>query len=148
MPHVQTKYFGNIEFPDETVIHTPAGIPGFAGERAFLLIQLPGQYPLVYLQSMLTPGLCFPALPVRVASAHYQLEIGDEDREILGVGRWPSIGREVLCLGLLAAHDDGPPTVNLAAPVVIHLKSRTAAQCVNVAGPYDLRQALEPGAPA
>jgi flagellar assembly factor FliW len=148
MPSVQTRFFGTIDYSDESVIHTPLGIPGFNSERAFLLIQLPGQHPLVYLQSMQTAELCFPALPVRVASAQYEIEIGDDDRAVLGVRPRPTIGQDVLCLALVSADETGAPTANLMAPVVIHLRSRVGIQCVNAAGPYDLRHPLETAVPA
>lgn len=137
-----------MEFDPEAVIRTPSGLPGFPAERAFLLVQLDGQYPLVYLQSITTPSLCFPALPVAVASSSYQIELAEEDRRILGLSTRPAIGRDVLCLSLLAAEEDGRPTVNLLAPVVVDIRTRTALQCINGTGGYSLRHPLDLGAAA
>ena len=143
MSTVNARYFGEVEYSEDAVIRAPEGIPGFPDDTEYLLIQLPAQHPLVYLQSVQTPQLCFQALPVRVAHPGYQLEIGDEDARLLGVAARPAIGREVLCLALLAADNTGGVTANLMAPVVIHISSRMAAQCLNTAGSYACRHPLD-----
>jgi flagellar assembly factor FliW len=142
MSSLRTRYFGEIAWSADATIRMPLGLPGFEHETAFLLIQLPGQHPLVYLQSMQTPEICFPALPVRVAEPAYELEIGDEDSRVLGVGSRPRIGSEVLCLALLAADEKLGTTANLMAPVVIEIGSRCAVQCVNLARGYLCRHPL------
>ncbi len=143
MSSFPTRYFGELEYSEDALIRAPLGIPGFEHETEFLLLQLPGQYPLVYLQSTKTPGVCFPALPAQVADSSYELEISEEDGSILGVGRSPGIGSEVLCLALLAATGEGTATANLMAPVVVHIHSRLAVQCLNAAGTYGCRESLE-----
>jgi flagellar assembly factor FliW len=148
MSFVETRYFGPIPFTEDSLIRTPQGIPGFASETGFLLVQLPGQYPLVYLQSIQSPDLCFPALPVRVADAAYELEISDEDSGVLGTSNRPAIGRDVLCLALLAAEENDSATANLMAPLVVSLPSRIGVQCLNSAGNYPCRHRMEEGVPA
>ncbi|MDZ4797991.1 MAG: flagellar assembly protein FliW [Bryobacteraceae bacterium] len=137
-----------MEYTEDAVIRTPLGLPGFESETGFLLIQLPGQYPLVYLQSLQSPDLCFPALPVRVADADYQLEVNDEDSGVLGVSTRPGIGSDVLCLALLAAEETGTATANLKAPLVVRIGTRIGVQCLNSAGDYLCRHPLEEGVPA
>jgi flagellar assembly factor FliW len=145
---VETKYFGPMEYSDDAVIRTPLGFPAFERETGFLLVQLPGQYPLVYLQSVTSPDVCFPAVPVRVADPDYRLELGEDDSRMLGVGTRPLIGEEVLCLALLAGGEKGGPTANLLAPVVVHIASKIGVQCVNAAGEYDCRQSFDEMVPA
>lgn len=140
---VQTRYFGTMDYTEDEVILTPLGIPGYVSETDFLLIQLPGQYPLVYLQSLRTPDLCFPALPVRVADPAYELQISEEDSAVLGTSNRPRIGSDVLCLALLAAEEDGTTTANLMAPLVVRIGTRTGVQCLNAGGKYLCRQTLE-----
>lgn len=148
MPSVQTRYFGEMAYTEDAVIRTPQGVPGFESEPGFLLIQLPGQYPLVYLQSMQSPDLCFPALPVRVADPAYELEISDEDSRVLGTSTQPKIGHDVLCLALLAAEESNSTTANLMAPLVVHIGTRVGVQCLNAAADYLCRHPLEEAVPA
>lgn len=148
MSSVETRYFGPIPLVEDSVVHTPQGIPGFESETGFLLVQLPGQYPLVYLQSIQSPDLCFPALPVRVADAAYELEISDEDCGVLGTSNRPAIGSDVLCLALLAAEENDSATANLMAPIVVNLRARIGVQCLNSAGNYLCRHRLEEAVPA
>jgi flagellar assembly factor FliW len=103
---------------------------GFENEESFLILQYPDQYPLVYLQSIATPELCFLALPVLAVEREYSLHLTSEDASLIETGERPRIGADVLCLALITMHPDGP-TANLLAPVVINLKSRAALQCIS-----------------
>ena len=128
MPSCQTRYFGTAEFQDDSVLAFAQGLPGFAEETEFVLLQRQSEYPLVYLQSTRTADLCFLAIPVLSACAGYELELSDEDARRLGVSVCPKIGADVLCLALVSVHTD-EPTANLFAPVVVNLGTRAAAQC-------------------
>src|SRR5512138_648877 len=78
-----TRYFGNMEYLDESVLHFPDGLPGFDCEHNFLPIQQPESAPLVYLQSLTLPDLCFVALPATVACRDYQPLLSEHDAELL-----------------------------------------------------------------
>ena len=58
-----TKYFGPVAYEESNVLRFPAGLPGFEEERRFLSLEQPAHAPLVFLQSLTTPDLCFVALP-------------------------------------------------------------------------------------
>lgn len=141
MPSALTTHFGLRHYADDAVIHMPQGLPGFESETGFVALQVDGQYPLVYLQSTRTPDLCFVALPVLSVDGAYLLKLREEDSEILGLDLAPRIGRDVLCLTLIAI-EGHEATANLLAPVVINLTSRIAAQCVNMRGCYSDRHSL------
>ncbi|MBC7928675.1 MAG: flagellar assembly protein FliW [Bryobacteraceae bacterium] len=142
MPRATTLYFGDKDYDDDSVIRTPQGIPGFSDETSFLLIQIPEQHPLVYLQSTRTPSVCFPGLPVLALHPQYELEISEEDSCMLEVGIRPQIGTEVLALTLLSPAEGGA-TANLLAPIVVNLARRLALQVVNHIGEYTCRESVE-----
>ena len=144
MPGCDTRYFGPVEYEEHTVIRMVQGPLGFEEDRAFLLLQRPEQYPLVYMQSVLTPRLCFLALPVLAVARDYALQLTREDAEVLRMAQHPQIGVDALCLVLLTARPDGA-TANLLAPVVVNLKSRSALQCLNVRGTWSHQHALDSG---
>ena len=52
MPAIQTKYFGNIEYPQDSRLHFASGLPGFEDQRWFVLLERPDMHPLSFLQSL------------------------------------------------------------------------------------------------
>jgi flagellar assembly factor FliW len=102
MGTLHTKYFGEIEHADESSFHFPHGLPAFEEEKRFVPLDLPGSEPLVFLQSVTTPALCFLAFPILVVDPEYRLALAAEDLAVLGLdGDEPKIGQEVLALALL-----------------------------------------------
>lgn len=144
MPQFATKHFGAVEYQPESVFEFPAGLPGFEQETRFLPIEQPSSYPVVFLQSLNRPELCFITLPVRVVDPNYRPAIAAEDLQALGVAqdRQPEIGREVLCLAIVSVAEDRAPTANLLAPVVVNLKTRRGVQAIQTGSGYLQQQSL------
>jgi flagellar assembly factor FliW len=109
-------------------IEFPHGLPGFEKEHRFYITERAGFEPLVFLQSAISPGLCFTALPVQVIDPGYQLELTPEEVRLLSGGSPISTG--LLSLAIVTAQEDGPVTVNLLAPVVVNLAQRVGLQAV------------------
>lgn len=147
MPQLATKHFATITYQGDTVLEFPAGLPGFERERFFVPIDHPTSHPIVFLQSLSSPELCFITLPVLVVAPDYRLAIAAEDLRLLGLDetRQPAIGSEVLCLAVVSVAEREQPTANLLAPVVVNLKTRRAVQAIQEGSPYAHRHPL--GAP-
>jgi flagellar assembly factor FliW len=141
MPFCETAHFGRIEYDAASRLNFSEGLPAFESERQFVLVQRPEQNPLVFLQSVTTPGLCFPALPVHVVERSYTPSLSDQDLELLGFTGQPVYGADALFLALIALHEDDP-TANLLAPIVVNLSTRAAAQCVDSEMRYSHRCSL------
>jgi flagellar assembly factor FliW len=140
-----TKLFGDLEFEPAAVFTFNAGIPGFEDYREFVFVERPQTHPLVFMQSVQDPELCFIAVPVSAADTSYRLEMSPEDRASLGLpesGPLPIDG-EVACLALVSSSESGP-TVNLASPIVLNVWARRGLQAVRSDGIYSLRQPLAP----
>ena len=140
----QTRYFGTLEYQENSILVFPDGIPAFERETHFLAIRQPLNQPLVFLQSLADPNLCFATLPAQVACPGFRLRIAQEDLNALDLEarRQPVIGRDVLCLALLSLEEMGPPTVNLLAPVVVNLRTRRGRQVIQIDSRYSHRQPL------
>jgi len=140
---LETQRFGRIAYEPESVIVFSAGLPGFEDRHRFLAVQLPDTKPLVFLQSLEDPGLCFATLPVLAVEPRYRLRLGGEDLERLGFsgGLQPRIGADVLCLAILSLRSSGP-TANLLAPVVVNVKNLKAVQAVMGDSGYSHRHSL------
>lgn len=130
MPEIQTRQFGLVKFEETSVLHFPAGLPAFEARTRFLMIERAVTAPVVFLQSVDTPELCFCTVPVAAIDPDYQLAMTEEDARLLNAAGAP------LCLVILAPTGAAGWTANLLAPVVIDLASRRAVQAVRADARY------------
>ena len=117
---IHSPWIGEIEWDEQCEIHFPHGLPGFENERRFLPVEIPAQRPLVYLQSVENHAVCFLCLPVLTIDPAFALELSEDDHAMLRLedGLEPELGRDVLCLGLLAPLGRTVET-DLRTPIVI-----------------------------
>jgi flagellar assembly factor FliW len=146
MPHVQTRFFGELEYRDEDVLLFPSGLPGFEDHRNFVFLKKPGLEPLMFLQSLLSRSLCFILLPARAVDQTYQLDLtGDELREIgLAIERIPVVGEDILCAAMICTGEGSVPTANLMAPIVVNLYNNVGMQVIHPETRYSYRHPLSP----
>ena len=145
MPFLETQNFGRIEYQQGSQIDFPSGLPGFEERRRFLAVQLPHTNPLVFLQSLEDPALCFVTLPVLAVDPKYRLHLSTEELDTVGLptARQPRIGVDVTCLSVISIRAGGP-TANLLAPVVVNVANMQAVQAVMVDSGYSHQHALVP----
>lgn len=113
----------------------PHGIPAFENETRFRLIE---REPLLFLESETNPGLSFLLLPVALIDPDYRMTISAEDQETIGALR----ESRLMCLAVITAAEDSPPTANLLAPVVINLDTGRAVQAVRSDSVYSHKKAI------
>ncbi|MBZ5575425.1 MAG: flagellar assembly protein FliW [Acidobacteriia bacterium] len=144
MPKLTTVHFNELEYDPEAVFTFPGGLPGFEDETSFLFIEQPHTRPLVFMQSLRNPGLCFLALPALTVEPEYRLSLSSEDLAALALpsGATPQIGSEMGCFVLVTVAEDAGPTVNLMSPVVVNLRDRRGIQAIPAASPYSLHHPL------
>jgi flagellar assembly factor FliW len=144
MPLLETKYFGPLAYREESVFNFPDGLPSFDDEKSFVPIELPQNAPLLFLQSLLQPSLCFIALPVLAVDRKYRLAVSPEDLAELELDpdRQPELAREVLVLALVSLHDGFSATANLMAPIVVNVTTRRALQAIRRDSTYSHRQVI------
>jgi flagellar assembly factor FliW len=134
----ETKYFGATEYTEPSIIHFPRGLPGFEDLMQFLCIEQPTLRPLVYLQSLAEPDICFLTLPARAVDPTYRLELGSEESQLLQLGsEAPEIGKNIACMTILSTGKDKTATANLLAPVVINISRQIGVQVVQAQSGYD-----------
>ena len=113
----------------------PNGIPAFETERRFRLIE---RDPLLFLESEANPELSFLLLPMALIDPDYRLALAAEDRATLQA----SAESRLLCLAVITAAEDLPPTANLLAPVVVNLDRGRAVQAVRCDSVYSHKHPL------
>jgi flagellar assembly factor FliW len=142
MQILKTKNFDEVSYDPEALLVFPGGLPGFEEQRRFLALHYADTDPLVYLQSVEIPDLCFVTLPVLSVDPAYRLHVEPEDRERIGLGsEGLQIGGNVLCVAVVSLREDGP-TANLLAPIVVNLRNRLAVQAVSPESGYSHQQPL------
>lgn len=145
MPRFETKYFGTVDYDERSVHDFPLGLPGFEEQRKFLFIEQPVSKPLVFVQSLATPEVCFPAVAAHVVAPDYRLNLGTEELVELGLppDLQPEIGPDLLCLLILSVEEGSAPTANLLSPLVVNLRLRRGLQAVQAGSGYSHRHRLE-----
>ena len=129
---LHTKYFGEIEYLEEDLLHFTAGPFGFEEEREFLLLPFEGSAgTLLCFQSTRTPALAFVAMDPFALLPEYAPVLQPQELEELGVS---------------------DSTVNLKCPVAINPDTRAARQVILESDVYEMRHSLaqfstEEGAP-
>ena len=138
MPLIETKYFGTMAYQEESVFDFPFGLPAFEEERRFVFIEIAQHAPLVFLQSLSRPSLCFLALPVVAVDRNYRLAVSPEERAALELPLARELNAEdgVLALALVSLHDVFSPTANLMAPIMVNVLTRRALQSIRMDRTY------------
>lgn len=146
MPSISTKQFGIIEYGDADIFEFPGGLPGFEAEHRFLCIERPALRPVVFLQSIASEDLCFITLPARSVDPGYQLEVGPEERTLLGLDspQAAAIDQSLACLAIVCLPPEGTPTANLLGPVVLSRETRKGVQAVRDDCRYSAKTPVQP----
>ena len=130
MPRVQTKYFGELDYSPDAIYHFPHGVPGFEDQTDFAFLEQPGAHPLVFMQSLSDPNLCFVTVSVLVADAQFRAEWPAEDCEALALppSECLELGRDVYCMAIVTIQEGEDPTCNLGSPIVLNPVNRRGVQ--------------------
>jgi len=128
----KTRFHGQVSFRPQDVLELSAGLFGFAGETQFLLLGVPSSRPIVFLQSIRSPKLCFISLPVQIIDSNYTLSMTSADLHLMGYSKSspPRLGEDVLCLALLTIRGKEITTANLMAPIVIDIRAHRGMQAL------------------
>lgn len=146
MPTISTRQFGSMDFGDEDIFEFPNGLPGFEQERRFLCVERPALRPVVFLQSVDQPDLCFITVPAQSIEPDYQPAIALEELTLLGAAGADTGYREqnLACLAIVCLPAEGAPTANLLGPVVLSRETRKGVQAVRDDSRYSAVTPLQP----
>jgi flagellar assembly factor FliW len=136
MARFETQRLGTVDYEENAVVHFPAGLPAFDTDTRFVLIERPEMAPVIFLQSLIHPELCFFSVPAVYVDRGFRLQAPAEELEAIGGDG------DLLCLALLTLREDRPPTANLMAPVVIHRGARLGRQIIQYDSGYQFEHPL------
>ena len=134
-----TKYFGEIEYESDELIHFADGLFGFEEEKDFLLLPFEETGTLFSLQSVATPHLTFVVIDPFSLTDEYAPVLQPEELKSLGVEKSEDLFYYTMC----AMKDPiSESTVNLKCPIAINEGTRQAVQVILENGPYFMRHRL------
>lgn len=142
---LRTKFFGEIECSADEHLEFPQGLPGFEQHRQFVLLDQPATRPLVFLQSVEEQDLCFAALPLQKIAPECQIHLTPEEAAQLDapVSDQELLAQQFLQLAFVSLNEGGP-TANLLAPVVIHVATRRGMQLIQWESGLSSQQPISP----
>ena len=139
---IHSTQFGELHVSEDQVLNFPEGLPGFPEERAFAIIPYGDNSPFAILQSLTEPALTFLLAETFVFFPDYAFEL--DDRLAARLGFSPENMPQVF--SILTVKDSlANTTANLAAPLLVNGKARTAAQIVLERTSYTTRHPLLSG---
>jgi len=144
MSIVHSRFCGDVEYSEDAVIRLPHGLAPFVGQTKYLLLSDEERKPLIFLQSVEEPGLCFITMPAALACPAYSLELAKEHVEAL-YGPEGKSDAALMWLVILTVPETGAVTANLLAPLVIDLERKIGMQAVRADGQYSHAQPLADG---
>lgn len=137
---LKTKYFGEIDCPEEEKLHFPEGLFGFEEEKEFFLLPFEGgEGSLLCFQSALTPGLAFVAMNPFSIKPDYAPVLAAGELKALGVERSEDLCFYTLCV---VRSPVGESTINLRCPVAVNDQTRQAMQVILGEGGYHMHHLL------
>ena len=142
MKKIHTVRFGDIEVPEEKIVHFKQGIPAFEEEHEFLIIPYEEKSPYFFLQSLKSPDLAFLMTMPFLFFSDYEFEIDDETERQLGIQQQS----DILVYALLTIPQGRVKdmTANLMAPIVLNQRTMQAKQLVLERSRYTTKHRLFP----
>lgn len=136
---IQTKYHGEKTIEQGDILTFSNGIPGFEGEKKFVLLAFPDNDVFSALQSVSTPDLSFIVTDPFSFFIDYNVKVDDATIEALSIEQ----EEDVKLFNILTVRDPfEETTANLQAPVVINQKTNSGRQLILTGTPYETRHNL------
>ncbi|MFP4126403.1 MAG: flagellar assembly protein FliW [Alphaproteobacteria bacterium] len=141
---IATTRFGTVAYREDAVLDFPHGLPGFPGQRRFLIARLPGAEAAFQLLHGLD-GDAVDLVVVPLASLGPRVAARDiEDARV--ALEIPAADLLVLCVLTLPPRGSGATArVNLRAPIFVDVARRVAVQMVLANPAYPFREPLSAG---
>ena len=136
---LDTRYFGEIEFDENVIIHLQNGLIGLEYLKSFILIQSEDENsPFAYLQCLNDEDFCFLVVDPTEYLKDYQPNLKNQLKNTLG----EDVKEEdlsYLCI-LNGQGEFSNITINLMAPIVIHLTTFEGVQLISESNDYEIKQ--------
>jgi len=134
---IESTRFGTLEVDAKKVIGFPKGLIGFPEEKSFVMVHHKGSEVVAWLQSTQSPSLALPVVSVHQFGPSYPDVPLDAAAERAGLDGSPE---NMAALVVMCANPGTPPTVNLAAPIIVDAEKWTGVQTILEGTKYTTRE--------
>lgn len=144
---VHTTRFGEVEVGEDRLISIPEGILGFPDSKRFVLLEHDSEgTPFKWLQSVESPGLAFIVMDPNLLISDYAVEFDAETAELFGT---KAVNDQFVMMSIVNVPRDNPiaMTLNVRAPIVVHLAKRVGRQIILPNEDYQIRHRIFPDPP-
>ena len=125
MTLLRTTRFGTLNVVVDDVIVFPAGLLGLEDCREWILLSDAANEALGWLQSLSRPETALAVVSPRRFVADYRFRTYRSELAPLDLS-----GLDEAQVLTIVSHQDGRPVLNLKAPIVVNLRTKTARQIV------------------
>lgn len=135
---IKTTTFGDLEIDEEKIITFREGIPGFENLKRFIIVILDQTRPFHWLQAI-DDDISLPLINPFDVVADYAPVVDDQIFAELGLEREEDL--LVLAVSVIP-REVTRMTANLAAPILINIKTNVGRQVLTDGGEYQIRQPI------
>jgi len=126
---VATTRFGEMEIPENSIIHIPEGILGFPNNRRYVLLEHDAEgTPFKWLQAVDSERLAFIVVDPRHILPEYRVEFDEETVALFGA----IVPEDFDSMVIVNVPRENPiaMTANLKAPIIVHYPKRIGRQII------------------
>ena len=142
---VELPRFGTCTYRESEVLTFPWGLPGFANLRRFIALNLGGQEKFIWLQSLDDLAVALPTADPWQIFADYAPHLPPYATSSLDLRNPEDFA--TLCV-VVVTPGAAEMTMNLLAPIVVNLRTKTGRQITLETGGYSVRTPIPRKAPA
>lgn len=136
---IKTKYHGETQIQEDQTIVFKNGLPGFTGEKKFVILPLSEDSPFVVLQSMQSEELAFIVASPFVFFKDYGFDLDETTVELLEI----ESAEDVEVMAILTIEEPfEKSTANLMAPIVVNRRKMLAKQVILHDSSYPTKQPI------
>lgn len=133
---IDTIRFGQVDIDPQKVITFTEGLPGLEEHKTYSVLQFEEGNPILWLQCTTAPEVCLPVIDSFLADSGYAFNIDDTDVAGLEI----KSPEEIHTVSVLVIPEHiADMTANMAAPIVINMRTNRAKQIMLGGGEYNVR---------
>ncbi len=130
---ITTLRFGELEIPDDKIIHMAKPVLGFEQLKKFCIIEGEDFEPFLWFQSVEEPSVAFIIINPIFFYPDYHIEVNPKEIEELDVGDVKTVETYVI---VSIPPDPKKMSINLQGPILINTQTKKAKQLVLVNSKY------------